>query len=153
NPDDDLLREVAPLAGDQGSRSAVVASLSDLGEPIVPVILRLAPSTTWPTVVFVARSTEAFSALASVVPQLAMRSPAMPIAVAVSAGVWTEFLTTAPESRAKALLREGEVQVPIMDAETVERTLNEAGATGNAAAALATAGADAALVEAAVGVV
>ncbi len=74
-----------------------------------------------------------------------MRVPAVPIAVAVPAGVWDEFLTTAPESRTKALLREGEVSVPVIDAATVEQTLSEAGAVGSAVAAVAANGADAAL--------
>jgi very-short-patch-repair endonuclease len=82
-----------------------------------------------------------------------MRVPAVPIAVVVPAGVWDEYLAVAPQSRVKALLREGELRVPALDAATVERTLREAGAGGSAAAALAVNGADAALVEAAVGVV
>ncbi len=43
NADDDLLRAVANLAVGRGSPSTVAASLSDLGERIVPMIARLAP--------------------------------------------------------------------------------------------------------------
>ena len=57
------------------------------------------------------------------------------------------------ESRAKALLREGELAVPVIDAATVEQTLTEAGAVGSAVAAVAANGADAALLESAVAAV
>ncbi len=79
--------------------------------------------------------------------------PALPIAIAVPAGVWDEYVTAAIESRAKALLREGELAVPVIDAATVEQTLSEAGAAGSAIAAVAADGADAALVESAVAAV
>jgi hypothetical protein len=153
NVHDDLLRAVAVLATGSSSRSAVAASLSDLGERIVPMILRLAPSTRWPSVLFVAGSTADLSTVSHVAAQWAMRVPAVPIAVAVPAGVWDEFLGVAPESKAKALLREGVLVVPVMDPATVERTLSEAGAVGSAVAVLAANGADAALVESAVDVV
>jgi very-short-patch-repair endonuclease len=151
--DDDLLRKVAALADEQGSWTTVAASLSDLGEPTVPLILRLAPSTTWPRVLFVAGSAEDLAAAGAVAVQWAMRVPAVPSAVAVPEAVWDEYLAFAPPSRTKALLREGELRIPALDAATVERTLREAGAVGSAAAALAANGADPALVEAAVGVV
>jgi len=79
-----------------------------------------------------------------------MQAPVVPIAIAVPTGVWDEFLTTARDSRAKALLREGELSVPAIDAATVERTLCEAGAMGSAVAAVAANGADVALVESAI---
>jgi hypothetical protein len=153
NADDDLLRAVATLAVDQGSWSTVAASLSDLGDRIVPLILRLVPSALWPSVLFMAGSRDEFSAIGPVAVQWAACVPAVPIAVAVPAAVWEDFLTAVPESRAKALLREGELSVPGIDPATVERTLSEAGAVGSAATALAAIGADAALVESAVGVV
>jgi hypothetical protein len=82
-----------------------------------------------------------------------MRVPALPIAVAVPTGVWNEYLATAPESRTKALLKEGEVAVPVIDAATVQQTLTEAGAVESAVAAIAPSGADEALLEAAVAAV
>jgi hypothetical protein len=82
--------------------------------------------------------------------QWAMRAPALPIAVSVPAEVWGAFLAATPESRAKALLREGELVVPVVDAVTVERALTEAGAAERAVAVVAANGADAALVESAV---
>lgn len=153
NADDELLGTVAALAVGRASGSAVAASLSEFGESVAQMIVRLAPSTAWPSVLFVAGSTEDFSTAGPVAEQWAIRVPAVPIAIAVPSGVWDEFLTAAHESRAKALLREGELRVPTIDAATVERMLCEAGAAGSAAAALAANGADAALVEAAVGLV
>jgi Protein of unknown function (DUF559) len=153
NEDDDLLRFVAALANDQNFRNTVAASLIDLGEQIVSLIVRLAPSTPWPAVLFVTGSTDDLSAVGPMAAQWAMRVPALPIAVAVPIEVWHAFLTTAPESRAKALLREGELAVPVVDAVTVERTLTEAGAVRSAVAAVAANGADAALVESAVRVI
>jgi hypothetical protein len=67
--------------------------------------------------------------------------------------VWDKFLGTAPESRAKALLTEGELSIPAMDAATIKRTLFEAGTTGNAVSAVTANGADAALVDAAIAAV
>src|SRR5262249_40011289 len=93
------------------------------------------------------------SAIGPVAVQWATCVPAVPIAVAVPAGVWDEFLVAAPESRAKALLREGGLVIPGIDAATVERTLTEAGAVSSAVTALAAWGADATLLESAVGVV
>ena len=81
-----------------------------------------------------------------------MQAPVVPIAIAVPTGVWEEFLATARDSRAKALLREGELPVPAIDAATVERTLFEAGAMGSGVAAVAANGADVALVESAIAV-
>jgi hypothetical protein len=150
--DDDLLGTVANLAVDPDSCNPVTA-LCDLGHRIIPVILRLVPSALLPTVLFVAGSREDFSAVAPVAVRWATSAPAVPIAIVLPAGVWDDFLTAAPESRAKALLREGELAVPGIGPATVERTLSEAGAAGSAVTALAGVGPDAALLESAVGVV
>jgi hypothetical protein len=151
--DDDLLAAVANLAVDQGSWSTGAMALSDLGDRIVPLILHLVPSALWPSVLFVAGSGDDFSAVSPVAVQWATSVPAVPIAVVVPAAVWDGYLTSAPELRAKALLREGELAVPGIDPATVERTLSEAGAAGSAVSALAAIGPDAAMVESAVGVV
>ena len=150
NVDDDLLRAMAILAVSRASPSTVSTSVSDLGERIVPMIVRLVPSATWPSVLFVSGSTDDFSSVGNVAAKWAMQAPVVPIAIAVPTGVWDEFLTTARDSRAKALLREGELSVPAIDAATVERTLCEAGAMGSAVAAVAANGADVALVESAI---
>ena len=97
-----------------------------------------------------AGSAEEFQSIGHVVTQWALRVPSVPLAVAVPTGVWDEFLTASPESRAKALLREGKFVVPVIDPATVERTLTEAGAAGSAVTTLAANGADAALLESAV---
>ena len=151
--DDELLGTVANLAVDQSSWSTLAAALSNLGDRIVPLILRLVPSAMWPSVLFVVGSGHDFSAVSPVAVQWATSVPAVPIVVVVPSAVWDDFLTGAPESRAKALLREGELAVPAIDPATVERTLSEAGASGSAVTALARIGSDAALVESAVGVV
>jgi hypothetical protein len=153
NGDDELLGAVANLAVDQGSWSTLAAALSALGDQIVPLILRLVPSALWPSVLFVVGSGDDLSAVGPVAVQWATSVPAVPIAVVVPAVVWDDFLTAAPESRAKALLREGELAAHGIDPVMVERTLSEAGATGSAVRALARIGPDAVLVESAVGVV
>jgi hypothetical protein len=152
NADDDLLCTVAALAVDSGSRSTVAAALSEHGDRIVPLIVGLIPSALWPGVLFVAGSNDDFSEIGAVAVRWAMSAPAVPIAVAVPAGMWEEFRTAAPESRAKAVLREGEAVVSGTDPVTIERALSEAGPVGSAVTALAAIGADAALVESAIGV-
>lgn len=57
---------------------------------------------------------------------LATRVPQFPIAVAIPSAVWAEYLGTAPDNRAKALLREGVLELPVM-AREVERLLACAG--------------------------
>jgi hypothetical protein len=116
------------------------------------MIVRLAPAAKWPSVLFISDSTDDLS-VGDMAAKWAIRVPAVPVAVAVTAEAWNEYLTAAPESRTKSLLREGEVAIPIIDAATVERTLTDAGAVASAAAAVAANGADAGLVEAAVAVV
>src|SRR5262249_40889379 len=134
--DDELLATLARFAVGPGSRGTVATYLSELGERIVALIIRLAPSFPWPGVLFVAGSTDGLAGAGQVAVTWALRVPAVPIAVAVPAGIWDEFLTAAPESRAKALLREGELRVPGVDPATVQRALREAGAVESAAAAL-----------------
>jgi hypothetical protein len=151
--DDDLLRAVATLAIGQRSGGAEAASLSNLGQRIVPMIVRLAPSAGLPSVLFVAGSTDDFSAAGQEAATWAMRVPAVPIAVTVPGRVWNEYLVIAPESRTKALLKEGELTVAAMDAATVAQTLTEAGATRSMIATLAANGTDAALLDAAVAAV
>jgi hypothetical protein len=129
----------------------VALSLSNLGESIIPVIARLDTSAHWPGVLFVANSGEEFLTVSRVVVKWAMRAPGLAIAVAVPAPVWDHYITTAVESRLKALLREGELLLPFIDASTVEQTLTEAGMVTGTAKAVASAGADAALIESAIG--
>jgi hypothetical protein len=148
--DDDLLRAVAILALGGGSPAAAAASLSDLGERIIPMIARLVPSAMLPGVLFVADSIDNFLSIGHAAVQWATRVPALPIAIAVPAGVWDQYVATAGESRMKALLREGEVAIPVIDPATVEQTLTQSGAVGSAVAAITSNGADATLLESAV---
>ncbi len=153
NVDDDLLRAVASLDDGRGSRNSVVVELCEIGERIIPMIVRLAASATCPGVLFVSHSSDHFSPVAHAAANWAVRAPAIPIATAAPAEVWNAFLTNAPESRTKALLREGEVVLPAIDTATAKRALTEAGASASAATAVAANGADVALVESAVGVI
>ena len=148
--DDDMLRAVAILALDSSSPGAVAASLSDLGARIIPMIARLVPSAIWPGVLFVGGSVVEFLSVGRGAAEWAMRVPALPIAVAVPAAVWEQYVATAGESRTKALLREGEVTIPVVDAATIEQRLAQAGAVGSAPAAISASGADASLLESAV---
>ncbi len=153
NADDELLRAIASLAVGPCSRSTVAAALCDLGERIVPLIARIAPTANWPSVMFVAGSPDDFLSIGPAAVKWALRVPALPIAVAVTTGVWDEFRTGAPDSRIKAVLREGELSVPAIDATALEQTLTEAGAVGSAIAAIAANEADAAILESAVAAV
>jgi len=152
-PDDDLLGALAALAVEQGSWNTMAAALHPLGDRLIPLILRLAPAARWPGVLFVAGSSDALSAIGQVAVQWAALVPAVPIAVAVSPAVWDQYLAAAPESRTKAILREGEIAVAGIEPTWIEWTLNEAGAIASVAATLAAVGADAALVGAAVSLV
>ena len=78
---------------------------------------------------------------------------ALAIAVAVPAEFWNHYCDTGPESRLKALLREGELPLPFVDASTVEQALTEAGMVASTAKAVASAGTDPALLESAVAAV
>jgi Protein of unknown function (DUF559) len=151
--DDDLLQVVASLAVGRASPSTVAASLGGLGERIVPVIVRLGPSADWPGVLFLARSADDFLAAGREAVKWAMQVPTLSLAVTVPAVIWDEYLATAPESRTKALLKEGELAIPAIDAATAEQVLTEAGVAKNAVAMIAANGADPALLESAVAAV
>jgi hypothetical protein len=151
DPDDDLLLAVATQAIGPGSRNA--AAVSDLGDQIVPLLARLVPSAAWPSILFVAGRADDFLSAAPVAVKWAMRVPALSVAVAVPAGVWEQYVSAAPESRTKALLKEGECAVPVIDPTTVEQALIEAGVARTAATTVAAHGADAELLESAVAAV
>jgi hypothetical protein len=146
--DDDLLRAVAELPFNSGPTAA--AALGERGERVIPVIAGLGRPASWPAVLQVAGSTADFRSISQTGITWVTRLPDLPMGVAVPAGVWDEFCRTAPESRAKALLGEGEVVVPSLDRQTVEQTLADAGAVGTSAAVISASGADEALLESAV---
>ncbi len=58
---------------------------------------------------------------------VATRVPTLPLAIAIPPDVWANYLTTAPESRVKATLREGTVEIPVLNQSGVERVLAQAG--------------------------
>jgi hypothetical protein len=148
---DDLLWTLASECADP---SAFVASQGGWGERFVATILHLANTTAWPAVLFTnAGSTENLSVICSEAAHWALQIPTLPIAVALPSAAWAEYISAAPESRTKALLREGEVTVPALDSQAVAESLTEAGAGPNAAAVLTAQGADAPLVESAVALI
>jgi hypothetical protein len=151
--DDQQLREVAVLAIADYSPAAVAASLSKLGERIVPTLSCLVPAAEWPCVLFVAGSLADFGSIGEEAASWAIRAPELPTAVALSAAVWSEFLATASESRTKAILKEGEVHTPTLDPQAVESALREYGAPEAVVAALVANQADEVLVKAAVAAV
>jgi len=153
NTDDDLLRAVADVSDERSSARGGMASLRGLEDRWVLMITRLVSPTIWPSVVFVARSVDDLVAVGSAAADWAIRLPALAISLSVPAGVWNNFVATAMESRAKALLREGGLPVPALDEATVERTLADAGAEASATAAITGIGADAPLLEAAIAAV
>ena len=146
-----MLLAVATQTIGPGSRNA--AALGDFGDQIVPLLARLVPSAVWPSILFVAGTADDFLSVAPVAAKWAIRVPALSIAVAAPAGVWEHYVNAAPESRAKALLKEGEYAVPVIDPRTVEQALIEAGVARTAAATVAAHGADADLLESAVAAV
>ncbi len=149
--DDDLLRTLASLPPGSATCDSV-SIMSNLGERLTPLMIRLLPSAQWPSILFVCGATSDVLAVAPAAAKWALQVPAIPIALIMSGEVWDEFLAVAPESRAKALLKEGLLVVPGMDAATVERSLRAAGITGSALATLSRNRTDPALVEAAVDV-
>lgn len=142
NDDDGLLRIIVGLAGERASASTVAARLNDAGDRIVPLIARLVPSDRLPSILLLARSADEFFALGSAAGSWAIRVPELSIALSVPPSIWDQYLGKAAESRVKAILREGELPVPVMNSETVERALIEAGVNRSAIAAVAAADAD-----------
>lgn len=53
--------------------------------------------------------------------------PAFPLVVVVPAPVWREYLHTSPESRAKAILREGEIEITAIASEEADQRLTTLG--------------------------
>ena len=86
----------------------VAATLSEFGQRIIPKLIRLIRSPNWPGVVFVSRSLGHFSSGCVCDRRWALQVPELPIAIAVPVSVRDEYFATAPESRAKALLNEGD---------------------------------------------
>lgn len=148
HPDDDVLRAISLVPGDVSSGVLIdlLRSFGDRGTTLLP---RTYPEAKWPGVMFVAGTVGELTAVAVEVTTWAVRVPSLSSAVVVPEAVWAEYLRTAPESRAKAILREGEVEVHGLDAAAADQLLTAAGVTGPVRAAIATGGADEAVVAAA----
>jgi hypothetical protein len=153
NADDDLLRALADLAGERSSPRTVAAAVCGLGERTVRVIAGIVRPASWPAVLFVAGAPGDLVSVGDTAVTWALRQPALAIAIAVPEHVWDDYSASPRESRAKAILREGEVAIRALDAATVEQTLTDAGIRPGAMTAIAAAGADEALLESAVAAV
>ena len=149
-PDDDLLRSLANCAGDVLPAALVAACWCDVEDRAAPMLVRLAPATLWPGVIFHAASTHDLAAAGEAAVKWATRMAAAPVAIAVAEAVWREYAIEAPDSRTKAILQEGEVILPQLDAANVQRTLLEGGLTDSATAAIVAVEADEELIESAV---
>lgn len=146
--DDDILRALSFMPADAPPEVAVDA-LRPFGVRAVSLLFRIHPHAKWPGVLFVAGSLDELSAVAVETSTWAGRVPALPLAVAVSPIVWAEYQRTAPENRAKALLREGEVVVAGIDPEEADRRLTAAGVSDSVRASLTASDADETVVSAA----
>ena len=101
---DKLISRLADLAG----RSVGVETVgAEIDSKAVPAIASLVSEPHLPAVLFACRAADDFSAAAAEATCWAERAPAVPLAVAVAAETWADYHARAPESRAKALLREG----------------------------------------------
>lgn len=121
-PDDDVLRVICEASAGGIDRFAEEAS-----ERVIDLLVRLAPDHAWPSVGFAAGSPSEVEACGRTASAWALRTPGLECVIAVSAEAWSKYLAQAPESRVKALLREGAVVVPERAHESVERALGEAG--------------------------
>ncbi len=68
-----------------------------------------------------------FRAAGAAAVAVAARVPALPLAIATPAEVWAGYLAEGPDSRTKAVLREGVIDLPVLDRTGVERVLRERG--------------------------
>ncbi len=70
---------------------------------------------------------EWFRAAGAAAVAVATRVPALPLGIAVPAEVWARYLAEGPDSRTKAVLREGAIELPVLDRTGVERVLRARG--------------------------
>jgi hypothetical protein len=147
--DDEHIQKLTTLAISACAPACVASSLDPLGASIVSTLTRLVPAAEWPCILFVARSLPDLASAGEEAASWAIRTPGLLIAIDVQETVWGEFLASAPESRTKAILKEGEITVPTLDAEAVRSALREANAPETAIIALSAIPADSALVAAA----
>lgn len=169
HPDEDLLRTLvgfvpartgvgpsSTVCDGVGPRSAaaevVADGLAEPGEGIAPALVRLVPAKTVPAVLRIVADGERMAAIAEAAARWALAVPAVPLALAVPNAVRQVYRATGADSRAKAILLEGEFEIPVLDAAATARMLIAAGASGTTATAVSAVvadGADPLLVEAA----
>jgi len=119
----------------------------------IPALVQIAPDWPWPAVLLRTDSAGEFQQGARVAATWAFRVPHVPIAVSVPLDVWQNYERTARESRDKALLREGRVEVSGADPVVVEQSLERAGAPRAAITTLTASPVDELLLESAVAAV
>ena len=68
-----------------------------------------------------------FRAAGAAAVAVAARVPALPLAISTPTEVWSRYLAEGPDSRMKAVLREGVIDLPVLDRTGVERVLRERG--------------------------
>jgi hypothetical protein len=149
NQYDDLLRTLANLV-DQPDATRTIAALNEFPDRAVPLIAHLTVATALPTVIFNATSATDLALIADSAAKRVFRIPSLAVAITAAIDVWHEYSQIAPESRTKALLREGELRVENADLAAIEKKLHDSGIVASTAAAIAECGADATLVELAV---
>ncbi len=144
--DDDLLQWMA--IGDRTNEWAdqlQTARQSD--DRTGPLIASLLPERELPAIAFEVDRPGQCEPVAQAAARWALRVPAVPVAILISAELWGDYLAETPESRTKALLREGEVEIAVIDPRQVQRTLADAGADPGTVSAIVESGCDAALLD------
>lgn len=141
----------SPL-GSRTSAEIVSSALVDLGVPAAAAVVRLVPPEAVPATLWSVSSLEELAAVAAEAARWASAVPGMPIALALPSAVWKAYVASAADSRAKAILKEGAYEVPLLDSKAASCALVLAGASPQDAAAVGRIvgdGADPLLVEAA----
>lgn len=134
------------------SAEIVSSALVEQGLPAAAAVVRLVAPEAAPAVLWNVSSLEELTAVAAEAVRWASAVPAAPIAAAVPGAVWKEYAASAADSRAKAILKEGVYEVPLVDSTAAAQALVAAGASPQDAAAVGRIvgdGADPLLVEAA----
>ena len=144
-PPTPALRTLADFAGTDGPTSALLAAAGD-SYPVLRDLVSLVPTAAIPAVLFrPPAGTEPGPWLAGIAPGAVASAtgvPAVPTAIAVPAAAWAAYRSAAPELRAKAVLREGEIEVPVHEPAHVARVLTGAGLGREASADVAVLAAD-----------
>lgn len=70
---------------------------------------------------------EWFDAAGATAAAVAARAPGFPIAIAIPCAAWSRYLADAPDSRVKALLREGAIELPVLGEREVAELLSRSG--------------------------